>query len=147
MVGSFVPALLLGVAFANIFAGIPIDREGIFQGNLFTLLNPYGLLGGVLPVLLFCVHGSDRNHLSGLGVLPLFRPSYRRVAARGRIVLNRHAPLHFRGASPFLFRHADRGKIHGRFFKTIHFDKTIHLIVKKGCDAADAQSGGCAGEI
>jgi len=58
VVGSFVPALLLGVAFANIFAGIPIDREGIFQGNLLTLLNPYGLAGGVLFVLLFVVHGA-----------------------------------------------------------------------------------------
>jgi len=57
-IGSFVPALLLGVAFANIFAGIPIDAEGIFQGNLFTLLNPYGLLGGIYFVLLFCVHGA-----------------------------------------------------------------------------------------
>jgi cytochrome bd ubiquinol oxidase subunit II len=57
-VGSFAPALLLGVAFANIFAGISIDREGVFQGNLFTLLNPYGLLGGILFVLLFAVHGA-----------------------------------------------------------------------------------------
>jgi cytochrome bd ubiquinol oxidase subunit II len=56
--GSFVPALLLGVAFANIFRGIPIDAEGDFQGNLLTLLNPYGLLGGVLFVLLFLVHGA-----------------------------------------------------------------------------------------
>lgn len=58
VIGSFVPALLLGVAFANIFAGIPIDRDGIFQGNLLTLLNPYGLAGGVLFVLLFAVHGA-----------------------------------------------------------------------------------------
>jgi cytochrome d ubiquinol oxidase subunit II len=56
--GSFVPALLLGVAFANIFKGIPIDAEGDFHGNLLTLLNPYGLLGGVLFVLLFLVHGA-----------------------------------------------------------------------------------------
>ena len=56
--GSFVPALLLGVAFANIFQGIPIDADGDFHGNLFTLLNPYGLLGGILFVLLFLVHGA-----------------------------------------------------------------------------------------
>ncbi len=56
--GSFLPALLLGVAFANIFAGIPIDGNGVFHGNLLTLLNPYGLLGGVLFVLLFAVHGA-----------------------------------------------------------------------------------------
>jgi cytochrome d ubiquinol oxidase subunit II len=57
-IGSFLPALLLGVAFANIFRGLPIDQEGIFQGTLFTLLNPYGLAGGILFVLLFMVHGT-----------------------------------------------------------------------------------------
>jgi cytochrome d ubiquinol oxidase subunit II len=57
-IGSFLPALLLGVAFANLFKGIPIDAEGIFQGTLFTLLNPYGLAGGILFVLLFIVHGA-----------------------------------------------------------------------------------------
>ena len=56
--GSLLPALLFGVAFANIFKGIPIDAEGVFQGNLLTLLNPYGILGGVLFVLLFLVHGA-----------------------------------------------------------------------------------------
>ncbi len=58
VIGSFIPALLLGVAFANIFKGLPIDKEGIFHGGLLTLLNPYGLLGGVLFVMLFLVHGS-----------------------------------------------------------------------------------------
>lgn len=56
--GSFLPALLFGVAFANIFKGLPIDAEGALQGNLFTLLNPYGLMGGVLFVLLFMQHGA-----------------------------------------------------------------------------------------
>jgi len=57
-VGSIVPAVLFGVAFANIFQGIPIDGDGVYHGTLFTLLNPYGLLGGVLFLLLFLVHGS-----------------------------------------------------------------------------------------
>ncbi len=57
-IGSFLPALLLGVAFANIFKGLPIDENGIFHGGLFTLLNPYGLLGGILFVLMFLVHGA-----------------------------------------------------------------------------------------
>ena len=57
-IGSALPALLFGVAFGNIFQGIPIDADGVFQGNLFTLLNPYGLAGGVLFVLLFLHHGA-----------------------------------------------------------------------------------------
>jgi cytochrome d ubiquinol oxidase subunit II len=57
-VGSVVPALLFGVAFANIFQGLPLDQEHLFQGNLLTLLNPYGLLGGLLYLLFFLVHGA-----------------------------------------------------------------------------------------
>jgi cytochrome bd ubiquinol oxidase subunit II len=57
VLGSFVPALLFGVAFANIFKGLPIDGEGIFQGTLFTLLNPYGLTGGLLFATIFAMHG------------------------------------------------------------------------------------------
>ena len=57
-VGSIAPAILFGVAFANIFRGIPIDGDGVYQGNLFTLLNPYGLLGGILFLSLFLVHGA-----------------------------------------------------------------------------------------
>ncbi len=58
-VGSFLPALLFGVAFANIFRGIPFDGQGIYHGNTLKLLNPYGLLGGALFVLLFLQHGAN----------------------------------------------------------------------------------------
>jgi len=58
-IGSIAPAILFGVAFANIFQGIPFDGEGLYQGNLLTLLNPYGLLGGVLFLLLFVQHGAN----------------------------------------------------------------------------------------
>ncbi len=57
--GSFFPALLFGVAFANIFQGIPFDTSGIYHGNTLKLLNPYGLLGGALFVLLFMLHGAN----------------------------------------------------------------------------------------
>jgi cytochrome d ubiquinol oxidase subunit II len=57
-IGSFLPALLFGVAFGNIFKGIPFDQDGIYLGNLLTLLNPYGLLSGLLFVCLFLVHGA-----------------------------------------------------------------------------------------
>jgi cytochrome d ubiquinol oxidase subunit II len=56
-IGSALPALLLGIAFGNIFSGLPMDAAG-YHGSLMSLLNPYGLLTGVLFVLLFLVHGS-----------------------------------------------------------------------------------------
>ena len=55
--GSFIPSLLFGVAFGNIFQGLPMDEQG-YHGTLFTLLNPYGLLTGIFFVLLFIMHGS-----------------------------------------------------------------------------------------
>lgn len=56
--GSLIPAVLFGVAFANIFQGIPFDDKGVYYGSLLTLLNPYGLLGGLLFLLLFLEHGA-----------------------------------------------------------------------------------------
>jgi cytochrome d ubiquinol oxidase subunit II len=56
--GSFVAAFLFGVAFAGIFAGIPIDEAGHFQGSIINLLTPYNILGGALFVMLFMLHGS-----------------------------------------------------------------------------------------
>ena len=58
IVGSYVPAFLWGVAFANIVRGVPIDENKEFTGSLFTLLNPFGLLGGVVTLLLFLTHGA-----------------------------------------------------------------------------------------
>ena len=58
IVGSYVPAVLWGVAFANIIRGVPIDSEFEYVGGFFNLLNPYALLGGVTTLLLFLVHGA-----------------------------------------------------------------------------------------
>lgn len=55
--GSFLTAFLFGVAFGNIFQGIPMDASG-YRGNFWGLLNPYGLLTGVLFVMMFVIHGS-----------------------------------------------------------------------------------------
>ena len=57
VIGSALPALLWGVAFANIVQGVPLDADHNFTGSLLTLLNPYGLLGGVTTLLLFFTHG------------------------------------------------------------------------------------------
>ena len=62
LVSSAIPALLWGVAFANIVRGVPIEESA--QGNLeyvggfFNLLNPYALLGGVVTLTVFLAHGA-----------------------------------------------------------------------------------------
>lgn len=58
IIGSYLPAVLWGVAFANILHGTPIDASKKFTGDLFTLLNPYGLLGGLATLSLFLLHGA-----------------------------------------------------------------------------------------
>jgi cytochrome d ubiquinol oxidase subunit II len=58
VIGSFVPALLWGVALTNVVRGLPIDADKEFTGNLFTLLNPVALLGGFVTLGLFLTHGA-----------------------------------------------------------------------------------------
>ena len=65
--GSAVPALLWGVAFANIVHGVPLDAHHEFTGSLLTLLNPYGLLGGLATLSLFTLHGAVFLSLKTLG--------------------------------------------------------------------------------
>ncbi len=57
-VGSLLPALLLGVAFANLVRGVPIDAEMTYVGGFWNLLNPYALVIGLLAVVGFTVHGA-----------------------------------------------------------------------------------------
>ena len=57
VIGSALPALLWGVAFANIVQGVPLNAHHIYTGTLFTLLNPYGLLGGLTTLGVFWLHG------------------------------------------------------------------------------------------
>jgi cytochrome d ubiquinol oxidase subunit II len=54
---SLVVTLLFGVAFGNIFQGLPMDASG-YHGSLLALLNPYGLLTGLLFIMLFLQHGA-----------------------------------------------------------------------------------------
>lgn len=56
--GSFLGALLLGVAFGNLTRGLPISSQMVYTGGFWYLLNPYGLLGGIFSVLLCLLHGS-----------------------------------------------------------------------------------------
>ncbi|MGQ4506541.1 cytochrome d ubiquinol oxidase subunit II [Dermabacteraceae bacterium P13103] len=83
-IGGFFPSLLWGVAFANIVQGVAINKQGEVTTSLLGLLNPFGLLGGVVFVLLFWMHGTlylaiktdgevraDANKLAGKLFIPV----------------------------------------------------------------------------
>ena len=68
-VGSFLAALLLGAAFANLAKGVPIGPDmnvvgadgNPTNGIMITigLLNPFGLIGGLTTVAVFLLHGAN----------------------------------------------------------------------------------------
>lgn len=69
IIGSFLPALVLGVGFANFVAGVPLGANQLldpsqmwsgtaFLSQLWGLFTPFTLLGGVLLVAIFLVHGA-----------------------------------------------------------------------------------------
>jgi cytochrome bd ubiquinol oxidase subunit II len=68
-VGSFVPALLWGVAFANLVRGVPIGADMEYTGGFWNLLNPYALAGGLATLSLFTLHGAAFLNLRTKGDL------------------------------------------------------------------------------
>lgn len=60
-IGAWVPAVLWGVAFANLVQGMEIEVvDGTHQlvGGFFSLLTPFTLLGGVMTASVFATHGA-----------------------------------------------------------------------------------------
>jgi len=57
-IGSLLAALLLGVAFANLAKGVPVNADWVYTGTLWTLLNPYGLIGGISAIASFALIGA-----------------------------------------------------------------------------------------
>ncbi|MEV2228337.1 cytochrome d ubiquinol oxidase subunit II [Streptomyces phaeochromogenes] len=64
---SLLPAFLWGVAFGNIVRGVKIDQDFEYVGNLWDLLNPYAILGGLVTLSLFTFHGAVFAALKTLG--------------------------------------------------------------------------------
>jgi cytochrome d ubiquinol oxidase subunit II len=83
IVGSAVPALLWGVAFANIVQGVALDAHHTYTGTLFDLLNPYALLGGLTTLMLFFTHGVVFVSLKTEGDI---RERARRLASRSGLI-------------------------------------------------------------
>ncbi|WP_392561820.1 cytochrome d ubiquinol oxidase subunit II [Orbus sturtevantii] len=74
-VGSFVPALVFGVAFGNLLQGVPFDinlfQRAFYHGNFFGLLNPFALLAGVVSLMMIVTQGGAWLQLKTTGELYL----------------------------------------------------------------------------
>jgi cytochrome d ubiquinol oxidase subunit II len=64
---SLVPAVLWGVAFANIVRGVKIDADKEYVGGFWDLLGGYALLGGLVTLTLFTFHGAVFASLKTVG--------------------------------------------------------------------------------
>ena len=76
IIGSFLPSLVFGVGFANFVIGLPqktvetpAGMAPLWDGNFWALFGPFALLGGVMLVVLFLVHGSAFIALKTKGVI------------------------------------------------------------------------------
>ncbi|MCC4832713.1 cytochrome d ubiquinol oxidase subunit II [Shewanella sp. 1_MG-2023] len=62
-IGGFVPPLIIGVAFGNLLQGVPFDFDqflrATYHGGLFGLLNPFGLLAGLIAAFMFVMQGAS----------------------------------------------------------------------------------------
>ena len=69
--GGVVPSLVFGVAFGNLLLGVPFQHDEFmrpsYDGNLFGLLNPFGLLCGVVSLAMLSMHGAVWIHLRSQG--------------------------------------------------------------------------------
>ena len=72
-IGSAIPPVIFGVAFGNLLQGVPFEIDAtmrpIYTGSFFGLLNPFGLLCGVLSLLMIVFHGANYLVLRTEGAL------------------------------------------------------------------------------
>jgi cytochrome d ubiquinol oxidase subunit II len=81
-IGGAVPALLFGVAFGNLFLGLPFHFDAlqrpVYTGGFLGLLRPFALLAGVISLSMLILHGA------AYAALKVGEPMCRRAAAVGR---------------------------------------------------------------
>lgn len=70
-IGSWGPAILWGIAFANILRGLPIqaDHTLLASDAMATIFNPYGIMGGITFTALFTFHGLAFIRLKTAGIV------------------------------------------------------------------------------
>jgi cytochrome d ubiquinol oxidase subunit II len=66
---SLAAAFVYGTGVGNAMFGIPLDARGVHTGSVLSLLNPYGLMVGLLTTSIFSLHGGAFLYLKTEGDL------------------------------------------------------------------------------
>ncbi|GDX04743.1 cytochrome d ubiquinol oxidase subunit II [Buttiauxella selenatireducens] len=84
-IGSFVPPLVIGVAFGNLLQGVPFNVDEYlrlyYTGNFFQLLNPFGLLAGIVSVSMILAQGATYLQMRTVGELHLRAKAATQISA------------------------------------------------------------------
>ncbi len=82
-VAGVAPALLFGVAFGNLFLGVPFHFDAmqrpVVTGGFFSLLHPFALLGGIISLSMLVLHGN------AYAAMKVGEPMAARARAVGRL--------------------------------------------------------------
>ncbi|WP_201588330.1 cytochrome d ubiquinol oxidase subunit II [Psychrobacter jeotgali] len=90
-IGSFVPAVVFGVAFGNLFLGVPFNFDSnllsTYTGTFWQLLNPFALLCGLVSAALLTMQGGTFLAHRTVGVIQERTIRYTMFAAVALVVL------------------------------------------------------------
>ncbi len=73
LLGGVLPALLFGVAFGNLFIGVPFHFDAmmrpVYTGGFFNLLHPFAVLCGLVSLSMLIMHGATYASFKIAGAL------------------------------------------------------------------------------
>jgi cytochrome d ubiquinol oxidase subunit II len=90
-VSGIVPPLICGVAFGNLFLGVPFrfddDLRMTYEGSFFGLLNPFALLCGLVSLSMILMHGLGYAAMKADATLTQHATQWLKRVAAGFIAL------------------------------------------------------------
>lgn len=89
--GSFIPAVVFGVAFGNLFLGVPFSLDSnmisTYTGSFWQLLNPFSILCGLVSATMLVMQGGVYLAHRTEGIIQVRTIKYTNIAAIAMVAL------------------------------------------------------------